>query len=134
MLWFQGVAARWRTEEEEESPDELQEGFGLSLVDVRVPGPLPRLTPLFGSHLPLSVPVSVPVVVVMVVVARGPVVVRALLVAFVMVLFALLRAVVSHAVAGLVRPAAVMVMVVMVVVVPVGQWLVALLLLGVPLP
>ena len=41
---------------------------------------------------------------------------------------------VSRAVAGLVRPCAVMVVVVMVVVVPVGQWLVTLLLLGVPLP
>lgn len=120
---------------EEESPHELQEGFGRSLVDVRVSDPLPCVTPLFGSHLPLSVPVSIAVVVVMVVVTCRPVVVvRALLVAFIMVLFALFGAVVSRAVAGLVGPTAVMVVVVMVVVVPVGQRLVTLLLLGVPLP
>ncbi len=102
MLWFQGIAARWENKMVFKSPDEFQEGFGLSLVDVGVSGPFPCVPPLFGSHLPLSVPVSVPVVVVMVVVACRPVVVRALLVSFVMVLFALLRAVVSHAVAGLV--------------------------------
>lgn len=137
MLWFQGIAARWenRMVFKEESPDELQGGgFGLSLVDVGVSGPFPCVTPLFGSHLPLSVPVSVPVVVVMVVVTCRPVVVRALLVPFIMVLFALLGAVVSRAVGGLVRSTAVVVVVVMVVVVPVGQWLVTLLLLGVPLP
>lgn len=120
---------------QQNGPNELQEGFGLSLVDVGVSGPFPCITPLFGSHLPLSVPVSVPVVVVMVVVSCQPVVVvRALLVAFVMVLFALFRAVVSRAVSGLVAPTAVMVVVVMMVVVPVGQQLVALFLLGVPLP
>lgn len=110
------------------------EGFGLSLMYVGVSGPLPCVTPLFGSHLPLSVPVSVPVVVVMVVVPPRPVVMRALLVAFVMVLLALLGAVVSRAVAGFLAPTTMMVVVVMVVVVPVGQWLVSLLLLGVPLP
>ena len=119
----------------ERSPEEPQQEFGLLLVDVRVSGPLPCLAPLFGSHLPLSVPLSVPVVVVVVVVTRGPVVVvRALFVPFVVVLLALLGAVVSRAVAGLVRRAPVVVVVVVVVVVPVGQRFVTLLLLGVPLP
>lgn len=113
----------------------LGRGSGLSLVDVRVSGPFPFLTPPFWSYLPFSVPLSVPLVVVMVVVACRPVVVvRALLVPLVVVLFALFGALVSRAVTGLVRPAAVMVVVVMVVVVPVGQWLVTLLLLGMPLP
>lgn len=113
----------------------LGRGSGLSLVDVWVSGPFPCLTPLFWSYLPFSVPLSVPVVVVMVVVACWPVVVvRALLVPLIVVLFALFGALVSRAVTGLVRPAAVMVVVVMVVVVPVGQWLVMLLLLGMPLP
>lgn len=103
----------------------LGRGSGLSLVDVWVSGPFPCLTPLFWSYLPFSVPLSVPVVVVMVVVACWPVVVvRALLVPLIVVLFALFGALVSRAVTGLVRPAAVMVVVVMVVVVfsPGRRW------------
>ena len=83
----QGIAARW---DNRTGPNELQEGLGLSLVNVGVSGPFPSVSPLFGSHLPLSVPVSVPVVVVMVVVTCWPVVVGALLVPFIMVLLALL--------------------------------------------
>lgn len=99
------------------------------LVDIGVSGPIPCVPSLFGGHLPLSVPVPIPVIVVMVVVASWPVmVVRALPVAFIVVLFSLLGAMMPHAVARLVRPTAVMVVVV-VVVVPVGHRLVALLLL-----
>lgn len=68
-------------------PNEPQ-GIGPSLVNVGVPGPVPGVTPLFGSHLPVSVPVAV--VAVVGVVPCRPVVVRALLVAFIMVLLALL--------------------------------------------
>lgn len=101
-------------------------------VDVGVSGPFPCITPLFGGHLPLSVPVSVPVVVVVVVFPGRPVVMmRALFVAFIMVLLALFGPVVSCVVSWLL-PSVVVVMV-MVVVVPVRHWLVALLLLGMAL-
>lgn len=69
-------------------PNEHQGGLDQSLVNVGVPGPLPSVTPLFRGHLPVSVPV--PVVAVVGVVPCRPVVVRTLLVAFIMVLFALL--------------------------------------------
>lgn len=107
-------------------------GFLSVRVDIRVSSPFPCIPPLFGGHLPLSIPVSVPVVVMVVVFPSRPVVmVRALFVAFIMVLLALFGPVVSCVVSWLLPSVVVVVM--MVVVVPVWYWLIVLLLLRMPL-
>lgn len=141
MLWFQGVAAQLDDKMVNLRSSYLvcvvgfDSGFLSARVDVGVSGPFPCIPSFFRGHLPLSVSVPI-VVVVVVVVPGGPVVmVRALFVAFIMVLLTLFGPVVSCvscSVSGLLTTS-VVVMVMVVVVVPVWHWLVALLLLGMSL-